>query len=123
MVAVSNFIAYCILVGKVGGAVVGVLAACAAVAKSPIGKGIKWFYVRVAGEPIGSWFRQQIRVTAIEVIDQKLLTRNGGTTIPDVVSRIETLTREVESNHQESIQQHAENSGRLDLIEANGRPA
>jgi len=121
MIAVADASEYILTVGKIGGALAGTMVALGLLAKSPVGRAVKWLYVRVAGEPVGEWFRHQVRTAAEVAIDEKLLKRNGGTTIPDVVHRIEVLSGQVEANHQESAAMHRENRARLDLIEAHGR--
>lgn len=75
--------------------------------KSPVGRFLRWMYVRLWGEPAGAWMRKQVG----QVVDEKLLARNGGTTVPDAIERIEKLDQRMTANHRVNVE-------RLDAIEA-----
>lgn len=82
---------YLLELGKVTGIVAGLVAALGVLAKSPVGRAVRWLYKQILGEPVGSWFRGHVG----RVIDEKLLARNGGTTVPDAIERVDSLRREV----------------------------
>lgn len=86
-----------------------VLAALWAVLRRPA----RYVYRHLFGEPFGAWTRAQVDTVVVE----RLLKRNGGTTVPDVVASLAVLDSKVERNHQETVSNHRDNSRRLDAIE------
>ncbi len=96
-----------IMVGKILAGCAALVGSLTVLAKSPVGKGVHWLYVRLFGEPVGLFLRRQVG----QVVDEKLLARNGGTTVPDAIERIERIDTRLSLNH-------AANEKRLDAIES-----
>jgi len=67
--------------------------------KSPINRAIRWLWRHNIKEPMGGWFRAQVREVTSEVVDEKLLARNGGTTVPDAISAVNELRAETTERH------------------------
>lgn len=99
---------YLVTLGQTLGLIAGVVIATGVLWKSPVGKGTRWVYRRICGEPVtaavhakaDAWLRSEptavfIREQVAQVVDEKLLTRNGGTTVPDVVRSVADLRGEV----------------------------
>lgn len=110
--AIADLTALAKVLGLAGG-VAASLAAIAVVFKRPV----KWTYTQLFGEPVGEWARAQVGA----VVDEKLLKRNGGTTVPDAIARIDRLAAVVEKYHIENEQHHRDNVDRLEAIESGQR--